>query len=87
MKTLLEMREKLKIFLSKYDIYIYPVLKFIMALVTFLLINGHVGFMKKLDNPGIALVLALLCSFLPVNVTAVFGAPVVIAMMIKRVKR
>ena len=29
MKTLLEMREKLKIFLSKYDIYIYPVLKFI----------------------------------------------------------
>ena len=60
MKTLLEMREKLKIFLSKYDIYIYPVLKFIMALVTFLLINGHVGFMKKLDNPGIALVLALL---------------------------
>ena len=74
MKTLLEMREKLKIFLSKYDIYIYPVLKFIMALVTFLLINGHVGFMKKLDNPGIALVLALLCSFLPVNVTAVFAA-------------
>ena len=74
MKTLLEMREKLKIFLSKYDIYIYPVLKFIMALVTFLLLNGHVGFMKKLDNPGIALVLALLCSFLPVNVTAVFAA-------------
>ena len=35
----------------------------------------------------ISLVLALLCSFLPVNVTAVFGAPVVIAMMIKRVKR
>ena len=60
MKTLLEMREKLKIFLCKYDIYIYPVLKFIMALVTFLLINGHVGFMKKLDNPGISLVLALL---------------------------
>ena len=51
MKTLLEMREKLKIFLSKYDIYIYPVLKFIMALVTFLLINGHVGFMKKLSEP------------------------------------
>lgn len=74
MKTLLELREKLKIFLSKYDIYIYPVLKFIMALTTFLLINGHVGFMKKLDNPGIALVLALLCSFLPVNVTAVFAA-------------
>ena len=74
MKTLLELREKLKIFLSKYDIYIYPVLKFVMALVTFLLINGQVGFMKKLDNPGIALVLALLCSFLPVNVTAVFAA-------------
>lgn len=74
MKTLLELREKLKIFLSKYDIYIYPVLKFVMALTTFLLIDGHVGFLKKLDNPGISLVLALLCSFLPVNVTAVFAA-------------
>lgn len=74
MKTLLEIREKLKIFLSKYDIYIYPVLKFILALVTFLLINSHMGFMKKLDNPGISLVLALLCSFLPLNVTVVFGA-------------
>lgn len=74
MKTLLEIREKAKLFLSKYDIYLYPVLKFYTALAAFLLINNHVGFMKKLDNPGISLVLALLCSFLPVNVTAVFGA-------------
>ena len=74
MKTLLEIRETANLFLSKYDIDLYPVLKFILALAAFLLINSHVGFMKKLDNPGISLVLALLCSFLPVNVTAVFGA-------------
>lgn len=74
MKTLLEIRERLKIFLSKYDIYIYPVLKFVLALVSFLLLNNQVGFMKKLDNPGIAFVLAILCAFLPINVTVVFAA-------------
>ncbi len=74
MKTLLEIRERLKIFLGKYDRYIYPVLKFVLALVTFLLLNSHVGFMKKLDNPGIAFVLAILCAFLPINVTVVFAA-------------
>ena len=74
MKTLLEYREKMKLFLGKYDIYIFPVLKFALALIVFLSINGNVGFMSRLTNPGIALVLALMCSFLPLNVTAVFGA-------------
>ena len=81
MKTLLEYREKMKLFLGKYDIYIFPVLKFALALIVFLSINGNVGFMSRLTNPGIALVLALMCSFLPLNVTAVFGALLILGHM------
>ena len=47
MKTLLEYREKMKLFLGKYDIYIFPVLKFALALIVFLSINGNVGFMSR----------------------------------------
>lgn len=79
MKTLLEYREKMKLFLGKYDIYLFPLLKFVLALTTFLLINANVGFMARLKNPGISLVLALMCSFLPLNVTVVFGAVLVLA--------
>lgn len=79
MTTLLEFREKMKIFLGKYDIYIFSALKFILALTAFLMINGNVGFMSRLKNPGIALILALLCSFLPVNLIAVFGSVLILA--------
>lgn len=79
MTTLLEFREKVKIFLGKYDIYIFPIIKFLLALITFIMINANIGFMSRLKNPGISLILALLCSFLPVNMIAVFGAVLVLA--------
>ena len=81
MKTLLEYREKMKLFLGKYDIYLFPVLKFALALIAFLAINANVGFMSRLTNPGIALILALMCAFLPLNVTVVFGAGLILAHM------
>lgn len=79
MTTLLELREKIKIFLGKYDIYIIPLMKFLLALTAFMLINGNVGFMERAKNPGIALILALMCSFLPVNLIAVFSSILVLA--------
>lgn len=78
MTTLLEYREKMKILLGKYDIYIFPVLKFILAFITFLVINANMGYMKALANPAVALILALLCSFLPMNVLPVLAALVVL---------
>ena len=71
----------MKLFLGKYDIYLFPVLKFALALIAFLAINANVGFMSRLTNPGIALILALMCAFLPLNVTAVFGAGLILAHM------
>ena len=59
---------------AKYDIYLIPAAKFIIALAAFLMINSQIGFMEKLASPVVAILLALLCSFLPVNMIVLFGA-------------
>lgn len=79
MTTLLEFKEKLKLFYAKFDIYIIPSLKFVLALIAFMTLNANVGFMERLTNPAVSLILALLCSFLPVNIIAVFGGILILA--------
>lgn len=79
MKALLEMKQHLKIFYSRFDIYLIPALKFLLAFFAFMMINAQIGFLEKVANPAVALLLALLCSFLPVNMTAVFGAVLICA--------
>lgn len=79
MTTLLEFREKLKLFYGKYDIYVTPVLKFVLALMTFVMINQNVGFMARLKSPLIVLMMALICSILPVNTIVIFGGMMILA--------
>ena len=67
MTTLLVMREHLKRFYSKYEIYITPISKFLLAFVTILIINGAIGYMSALKNMAVVFILALMCSFLPMN--------------------
>ena len=56
---LLVFKEKLKQFYGKYNIYIVPVVKFLVGFLTFWLINANVGFMSKLKNPLIPVVMGL----------------------------
>lgn len=74
MTNILELREKLRDFYGKYEIYVVTGVKFILAFLAFWLINGNMGYMEKLDNPAVALILALLCAFLPINGSVVIGA-------------
>ena len=74
MAGLLVVKEHLKVFYGRFEVYIRPVLKFLLALVTLLLINKNIGYMQRLDKPAIVLVVALMCSFLPVNMIIVFAA-------------
>lgn len=67
MATLLEIKEHLKSFYSKFEAYIIPALKFVTALVALLMINQKLGYMAQLDSFAIVLVAALFCSFLPFN--------------------
>lgn len=79
MTNLLAFREQLKKFYSKYELYITPLCKFLLALVSLLVINSRIGYMSTLKNAAVVLILALLCSFLPINLTIVIAAAVTLA--------
>lgn len=79
MTTLLEFRQVIKNFYAKYDIYINPVLKFVLALASFLMLNTNMGFMQQLCSPLVIAGLALLCAFLPLNVTVIASGAVMLA--------
>ena len=74
MTSLLVFREQLRKFYSKYELYITPASKFLLALVSILVINASIGYMSELKNFAVVLVLSLMCSFLPMNFTVVLAA-------------
>ncbi len=67
MTGLLELREKIKMIYSKNDVFILPIAKFLLAFVVFNTINGQLGYMTRLDNIAIVLIVSLMCSFLPAS--------------------
>lgn len=73
MTALLEFKQKLKNLYGQYEIYILPVLKFVLALVYFIWINSNMGYMSQLDNIFVVLILALICSILPSSVIVFAG--------------
>ncbi len=79
MTNLLVLREQLKRFYGKYEVYITPALKFVLAFVSFTMINKVIGYMSALNSMAIVLILALLCSFLPLNLTVILAAAVALA--------
>ena len=74
MTKLIELREVVRSFYGKYEYYITPAIRFITALITFFIINGNIGYMERLDNPVVPLVLALVCTFLPATTIALMAA-------------
>lgn len=74
MTTLLVTKQILMTIYSKYEVYITPVLKFLLALVTLLLINSRLGYMESIDRLTVVLIVALMCSFMPMNFIVVVSA-------------
>ena len=68
MTGLLVLKERLKEFYGKYDIYIDPLFHFVFGLSAVLILNANIGFMAKLSGPLAALAAGLICSFLPYSV-------------------
>ncbi len=83
MTNLLVFREQLKKFYGKYELYITPVLKFLLALVTLIMINDTIGYMSELKNITVVLGLALICVFLPMNLTVLVAAAVTLGHLYK----
>ncbi len=74
MTGLLELKEKLKLIYSKNDVFILPIVKFLLAFVVFSIINDRMGYMTVLDNIAVVLIVALLCSFMPTGAIMFFAA-------------
>lgn len=79
MMGLLVFKERLKEFYARFDIYITPVIKFVFSLLAFSLMNKNIGFMPKLTEAYIPLVLALVCSFLPYGAISFLAAGFMLA--------
>ncbi|MBD5520137.1 MAG: hypothetical protein HDR03_02775 [Lachnospiraceae bacterium] len=74
MTTLLVAKQYLKLFYSKYEIYITPLMKFMLALISLLLINANLGYMNSINKLAIVLIAALMCSFMPTNFIVIMAA-------------
>lgn len=65
MGFLLEIREKIIKFYDAHDSRIVPAFRFLVTLITLILLNGSIGYLGALKNPYFILLLSLVCAFLP----------------------
>lgn len=81
MRNLLELRERVKRIYSRFEFAIVPILKFMLAFWVLSIVSGKLGYMYQLDNLGLILIAALLCSFLPNGFMVLFAAVLSLAHM------
>ena len=74
MSNLLELRENIKRIYGKYEMYITPVLKFLLTLVAILMINSELGYMDLLKNVFVVLMASVACAILPWGCSLVVSA-------------
>ena len=53
--------------------FILPLAKFLLAFVVLLALNSKLGYMGRLDNMALVLIVALMCSFLPTGCIVLFA--------------
>lgn len=71
MAFLLELKENIKRIYNRYDVYIVPALRFLVALVSICLLNLSIGYMSTIKNPVIVFLASVVCAFLPGGFTLI----------------
>lgn len=74
MAQLLLIREQIKSIYSRYEAFIVPALKFLLALIAMLFINDNVGYAERLSGAAVTVLVSLFCSFLPLNFIVIICA-------------
>ena len=74
MTSLLELKQYLKRFYIRYETYITYIWKFLLALITIVVINKKLGYMEALTNVAIVMMASLLCAILPPNFIVLISA-------------
>ena len=78
MVQLLTAREWLKNIYSRYENFCRPALKFLLALISMMMINSKLGYSQALKSGAVTLIIALMCSFLPLNFIVTVSALIVL---------
>lgn len=79
MMTLYELRERLRSFYQKYELYLDPMMKFILGFIVFTLMNQAIGYDVRLMRLPVVFVLSLLAAFVPFSILVLLGAGVAFA--------
>lgn len=74
MTSLLELKQYIKRFYIKNEVYITYVWKFLLAIISISMINNKLGYMQALNNIAIVLMASLLCAILPPNFIVIISA-------------
>lgn len=67
MTTLLTIRDTIKDFVSKYDRFVMPVIKFIGTLLVLISYGSIMGYSSRMNSFAIMFIISLVCAFLPVQ--------------------
>lgn len=81
MTKLLIIKERLKKVYSSNSIYIIPALKFVLTLISLLIMNHYIGYIGSLKNPIVSILISAVCSVLPINIIVVIISLTVIINM------
>lgn len=78
MTSLLVAKQYLKKFYGKFEVYLVPLMKFLLSLISLLAINARLGFMERINSVTVVLIVALMCSFMPMNFIIIIAAAFVL---------
>ena len=78
MTRLLEIRNRIFRVYGQLETYLFPIVKFLLALAIFFIINHNIGYMEKISSVPMTFLLALVCCILPVNGTICIAAVVIL---------
>lgn len=76
MKTLITIRDTIKEFLSKFDRFVIPVVKFVVVLLVLVSFNKVMGYSDDMASGGLMFVISLVCAFLPIQLIVLIAGAV-----------
>ena len=73
MKTLITIRDSIKEFVSKYEKFVMPVIKFIATLLVLISFSSVMGYSTEMKNPVLMFIISLIGAFLPIQLTVLMA--------------
>lgn len=73
MKTLITIRDSMKAFISKYEKFVMPVIKFLATLLVLISFKSVMGYSADMGSPALMFLISLICAFLPIQLTVLLA--------------